>query len=139
MEEQFPYTMIQSLKLAAADFNSQINILPSFVDIPYEVVSTFDDVFAVFDQVIAANLVNKQQIEAILMVDNQCNKISSNRNVDLWTIQAMKEEKEWSNLREAAKMALSTFGETSNLPDLQWITYIPGNDNQYNNHTPPEE
>lgn len=132
-EEKFLEMMIDAIRIIASDFEVQVKAFPDFVFVPDEVVSTFDETFLLFDQVIDANLVDFAQIRAVNEINDYFEKMNNKKVEDnQWTLEAMQTSPDWQHLRLLAKNALALFGSSDNKPNLGWVTYVK-------NKKPPKE
>lgn len=124
-EETFFQMLIQALQLVAADAATQMEVLPSGVHIPDEVVLTFDESYLLFDQVIEAGLVNSAQVEAVQKLHQHIHEMTLARDLSLWTLEAMKSHPKWDEMRGLAKDTLTKLGVDTDRPNLGWINYVP--------------
>jgi hypothetical protein len=126
-EKYFLFELIQSLQLLAADCNTQINSFPDFVFVPEEIISTFDESYILFNQVIEAGLVNQNQVQAVTGINDFLDEIYNHKNeYDLWSLEALKSDPTWEKIRMIANAALMSFGKQKDKPDLGWIKFIKG-------------
>jgi hypothetical protein len=124
-EESILDQMMQTLQFVAADYSTQIQAFPDFVFVPDEVVSTFEENYLLFPQIIRMGLVNELQVEAVDSVNNLLSEMQSMPKVrNIWSLKAMKRDPEWDKLREFAKNALIAFEKPLLPPTLNWITYV---------------
>lgn len=126
-EERFLAMMINAIGIVASDFETQVRVFPDFVVIPDEVISTFDEAYILFDQVIDAHLVTETQKNAVKAIHNDLEEMDNKRNDENpWTLEAMQTSADWRHLRSLAKEALALFGIADIQPNVAWITYMGG-------------
>jgi hypothetical protein len=119
--------LLDAIRLAASDYEDQVQALPDFVFKPDEVALLFDDAYVGFHQVIAAKMVTDPQIEAVKAIDTFFDEMSSNKDKEkIWTLEAMETSPVWQELRLLARNALRSFNLALDKPDLSWGTYVPG-------------
>ena len=125
-EKIFLDQLIESLKLVAADAETQIGLLPEWVHIPDEIALTFGESYILFDQVIDAGLVDEKQAELIHHLDRKFEEMSGPVHHEFWTLDAMRTHPKWEEFRELAAAALQKLGQELTTPNLGWITYVGG-------------
>jgi len=116
--------LVRAIRLLAADGPNQIASFPSFVHIPDELVSIFSDGYLLIKQH------NKNPFfdeEASKVLDSLERHIESMEHVpNLWTVDALRNRKEWEELRTIAKSFLDRIGFDYGPLDLSGIQYLSG-------------
>lgn len=113
--------LIQSIQLLAADYKTQVNSLPEFVHVPDELAIVYADCFSV---VIGLPDLTKQQRTKLKELNKILNKMS--RNHGLWTLDALRESKEWKNIRKLATCLLKMFNRKKEKPRIELGVYVRG-------------
>ena len=116
--------LIERLKLLASPYNTQINCLPDFVDVPSEVISEFTESILMLPELIENDFFSKNTIASIVRCFN-CTELIS-RNDDLLNLGAMQNHKDWEKARKLAKECLKLMGEEYGEPNLGHVTYVEG-------------
>ena len=121
LESQY-HTLVQSLLLLAADYETQRKVLPDFVDFEYEIVSTFEDAFMLLPQLVESEKLSLSAIAQILRTYNFVQLAA--RNTGVMTEMGFREAAEWTRVRNLATTSLETMGfppQPLNLDHINWI------------------
>lgn len=62
-----------------------------------------------------------EQIEAVNLVDSALDTMSVPRLVSLWTEESLASATEWKQVRDLAKVAISSFGWPESVPETHWF------------------
>ena len=123
-EQQFLERLVQSIRLLASDYETQIRSFPSFVHIPDELALTYNDCFLLVDQMAKAGLLNERQLARLKELDGALEQMSEKESEELWTLDALKKSSEWQDIRLIASELLVLLGRKKQRPDLSWIAYV---------------
>ena len=118
--------LIQSLQLLAAEYSVQIEVLPDFVHKPDEVASTFYECFLLTDQIVEANLITMDQFKLLSDIDEKLTIMSKEKKY--WTLESLRCDPEWEELRILSKNILAALRITQEIPNIDWISYVKGKD-----------
>lgn len=125
--ERYLAKLVEALRLLAADYDTQVSVLPPFVDVPSEVASTFgDDAFVLADQVVKAGRITREQYAKMKEIDDVLAEMSRKKHAELWSLGALRDRPEWHRVRAMAREALVSLGTPLRSPDLSWVAYVPG-------------
>lgn len=105
--------LVESIKLISLSFEDQAKCLPDFVEIPFEVLDIFDNVFLLLPGLIEKDQLTYRHIAEILRLFNLINFISSNPNFKDLDDEQFEQSEEWNKVRDFAKEILSLLGENS--------------------------
>jgi hypothetical protein len=119
-------TLVQSLRLLAAEYTVQVDALPDFVHVPDEIASTYSESFLLAEAIQDAGLINQEQLAQLRELDDLLACMSEDET--LWTHEALKHGEDWSAVRTRASDLLALFSEQQRTPELSWLTYVPGQD-----------
>ena len=125
-EQQFLERLVQSVRLLAADYETQLRSFPSFVHIPDELALTYNDCFLLVDQIAKAGLLNEHQLARLKELDGALERMSEKESEELWTLDALRKHPEWQDIRFMASELLVLLGWKKQRPNLSWITYLEG-------------
>ncbi len=125
-EQQFLERLVQSIRLLAADYEIQIRSFPGFVHIPDELALTYNDCFLLANQMAKAGLLNERQLARLKELDEVLEGMSEKESEELWTLDALKKNAEWQDIRFMASELLVLLGWKKQRPNLSWITYVEG-------------
>lgn len=117
--------LVQSLKLAAHNPETQISLLPSFVVVTDEIALTFEDGFLLATELKENNYISDSIFKYLVELDNLFNNMSNDKSI--WSIEALINHYLWQQTRELAKLILNEMNETLDLVVLQNVTYIENN------------
>jgi hypothetical protein len=119
--------IVNALRLAALSAEDQAAALPEFVHVPDEVALIYDDAYVVVPQLCEAGVITDNQAEALSELDRQFTEMSdAHDRATLWTREAMRVDKRWSEARRLATQALSLLGAAPGPPDFSGITFVQG-------------
>lgn len=107
--------LIENLKLMACQYNEQINFYDSFVDVPDDVISSFENAFLFLPSLVESNKLTIDSIASILRLNNKVQWCL--RNIDLDDFS----NPEWNKVREMARDTLKVMGESIEKPDTNYI------------------
>jgi len=119
IEKKYYNMLIESLRLLAADYETQIEVLPKFVNVPDELALIFTDTLLFVKQ--NAILIGEKMV-IIENIDKLLEEI--NENKDLWTLESLKNSSKWQDVRSVASKALKLLGEENKNPELFWINFV---------------
>lgn len=119
--ELYDKKLVESLKLLALPYMQQKQCFENFVDVPFEVLDTFDNAFFLLPGLIEANKYTNVQIAAIIRLHNLINFTSSNLELKDLDEDQFSSNKEWNKIRELSKEILCLMGEVQEKPDLKYI------------------
>ena len=123
MDINFKYnSLVESLKLIAISYDEQIEVLPDFVEIVDEIISTFCDSFLQMPQIIENDLLSKKAIAEIIRCFNWIDLLS--RQEQMLNKEALKSADSWEKARHFAKKALEEMKEKIVKPDLSHIDWV---------------
>ncbi len=123
-EREHLVMLIETIKLLAADYETQVKQFPSFVLIPDEIASTYYDCFLLAPQIAEAGLIDEYQLERLTQIDRTLEEMTEDKEHSYWTLDALRTEPKWESIRSAANDLLALFGQPYQPPNLYWIQYI---------------
>ncbi len=103
--------LVQSIRLLAADYETQIRSFPGFVHIPDELALTYNDCFLLVDQMANAGLLNEHQLARLKELDGALERMSEKESEEMWTLDALKKNAEWQDIRLMASELLGRVDE----------------------------
>ena len=118
------YELIEAVKLVALDADLQIKALPSFAYVPDEVALTLDQFLFQLDWVSEKTTKFEQVEKKIRELHNLFSEMTDNKQ---FTMEEFNSAKEWDNTRTLARKILAILDEPLTIPNLDWVTYVPGN------------
>ncbi len=122
MDEQRYYKkIVESLKLLSLPFNEQKKYFPVFVDVPFEILDTFDKAFLLLPKVIEARKVKYDAIANLLRLHHLINSVVNNSDFQHMMEEQINEYKEWIKIRELAKEILQIMKEMLDFPNIEYI------------------
>jgi hypothetical protein len=123
-EKEHLIMLIETLKLLAADYETQVKQFPPFVLIPEEIASTYYDCFLLAKQIVKTGLIDEHQLEQLTQIDRMLEEMTEDKEHSYWTLDALKTEPKWENIRSAANVLLVSLGQPYRPPNLYWIQYM---------------
>src|SRR5688500_8460327 len=103
--------VIESLKLMSLPYEEQKLYFPDFVEIPFEVLDTFDNAFLLMPKLIENGLFSNKGIAWVLRLHNTINLLASNPNFKDLEEGQFRDNEEWDKIREFSKEVLRQLGE----------------------------
>lgn len=113
--------VIESLKLLALPFEEQEKYFPEFVEVPFEVIDTFDNAVLQLPLLIELDNFDNKAIASILRLQNLINITSSNPKFKDLDDEQFRTADEWNKVREMARDTLQVMGEPIGKPDKNYI------------------
>jgi hypothetical protein len=114
-----------SLQLLAIPAEQQLDLLPDFVLKGDELALEFDHWYIVSIGNYGEEFTAAQK-EAMKAIIELLDKMSGQKNSELWTERAIQEDEKWGQIRLLAKKALDEFGWSVKTPPSYGHEYIPG-------------
>lgn len=111
----------ESLKLMSLSYQEQKAYFPDFVDVPFEVLDTFDNAFLLLPNLIESGSFNNEGIAFLIRLNNLIRVRANNplfKNLDE---NQFSESQEWQELRNLSKETLRKLGEPIESPDSKYI------------------
>lgn len=116
--------VIQSLQLLAADYEQQVSALPDFVHVTDEIASTFEETYALVDDLVNEGLITSEQRAGLRRMDALLESMSGEEK-GFWNLESLRTAEQWKQVRLLAEDILASFQRTKQVPDLFWEQYIP--------------
>jgi hypothetical protein len=111
----------ESLRLISLPFEDQVQCFPKFVEVPFEVIDTFENAFLLLPSLIESEIINYKIIANLLRLYNLVNITSSNPKFSDLDDEQFSKSDEWNRVRELSKKTLQLMGEPIQKPDLDFI------------------
>jgi hypothetical protein len=100
--ELFYKKILESLKLLSMPFSEQKSFFPKFLDIPFEVIDTFDNVFLQLPKLVEEGFFSNTEIASLLRLNNMLNFTLSKSNFENLDEEQFSNHKDWNRIREMA-------------------------------------
>lgn len=113
--------LIASLQLLAQDYEKQKKLFPKFVDIPFEILDTFEKSFQMLPILLENKIMDCEVVPSILNLHNLVNLELKNPNFDLEEAEVLCNSKSWQNLRLMAKNILIQLNEPIEIPNVKYL------------------
>jgi len=113
--------VIESIKLLALPFEEQVKYFPEFVEVPFEVIDTFDNAVLQLPLLIELGNFENKCIASLLRLQNLINFTSSNPKFKDLDDEQFRISDEWNKVREMARDTLQIMGERIEKPDTNYI------------------
>ncbi|WP_333662228.1 hypothetical protein [Chishuiella changwenlii] len=111
----------ESLKLILLTFEEHKKCLPTFVDIPFEVLDTFENAFYLLPQLLEASKIYCVVIPNLLRIHNLINLNIYNNDFDSISYDELYNSEEWCTMKKLAKEALITLNEPLEKPSNNYF------------------
>jgi hypothetical protein len=113
--------VIESLKLLSLPYEEQKHYFPDFVDIPYEILDTFDNAFLLLPKLIENDLFSNNGIAWLIRLHNTINLLASNPDFKDLEENQFRDNEEWNKIRGFSKEVLRHINEPIENPDPKYI------------------
>lgn len=112
--------LIETLRLLAAPFEEQVDVLPDFVGVASEIALSFDDAYEVLD---------KSSLQPVLVthlerIDSALAQMSADPHSQFWTLASLGASPAWAGLRQEALAALRSIGLEYARPRIDLGRYV---------------
>ncbi len=111
----------ESIKLLSLSFDEQVKNFPEFVEVPFEVIDTFDNAVLQLPLLIELDNFENKSIASLLRLQNLINFTSSNPKFKYLDDEQFRISDEWNKVREMARETLKLLGEPDEKPDINFI------------------
>lgn len=119
--ERYHKKLIASLNLISLNFNEQRAYFPKFVDVPFEILDTFEKAFMLLPELLELNLITYKPIPDLLRLHNLVNLELRNNNFETLEAEKLCNSREWNKIRELSKEILNFMDEPFGKPDKNFI------------------
>ena len=109
--------VVETLKMLALPYRDQEALLPDFVYVPTDVISSFDHVFLLLPPLIEQGHFSNPAIAQILRVNNWLRWCAGNVAVEEFE----NSHSDWNKVRDLAAEAVIILNEPIEKPDLNYI------------------
>lgn len=113
--------MTESLRLLSSPYKEQIKCFPEFVDVPVEVLETFDDAYFFLPDLVEENRLSNIVISNLLRLRSSIDFTVSKPNLKNLEEEQFSTHTDWENIRQQSKDVLKLMNEPMGNPDLEYI------------------
>lgn len=117
--------LMQSIQGLAASAEQQLAIYPDFVCRVDELALDYDNWFVAVLSNDGQSLSEAQE-QCLRELDGMLSSMSGGPHAALWTEKALRERREWEDLRRAARRSLAAFGWKANPPPPSEDFFVSG-------------
>jgi|GEM_PF-3058810 len=121
--------IVQGVQLLAADYDTQIEVLPDFVHVPDEVVLEFGESFHLAESLLADGLIDQIQYNELYELDQAIDKTFDELPKDSdypEMLEQLQYHTAWEELRVKARETLTVMNVEQQKPDLDYNIYVSG-------------
>jgi len=119
-------SLVDSLQLLAADYETQRETIPNFAHLPDELALIYSESLLCIerhtDELVDSGSLSESALQKLRELDDTLEHMSGKPS--LWTIDALIHSSEWQQVRERAREILRQLGIPLSPPKLDWISYI---------------
>lgn len=99
--------MYDAVTLMSLDYEQQIIALLQNINIPDEIALVFDDeVIVIMDNLCENGMLSPDNCKLIMSIENKLSEMVNMDDKSLWTLNALKQAKEWEKWRKDARLLL---------------------------------
>lgn len=113
--------IIECLKLLSLSFEEQKTYFPEFVEVPFEIIDTFDNAVLQLPNLVEIGRLDNKAIASLLRLQNMMNFTSSNPKFKDLEDEQFRMSDEWNKVREMARDTLQIMGEPIGKPAPNYI------------------
>ena len=113
--------VVEALKLLSLPYEDQKKYFENFVDIPFEVIDTFDNSFLLLPQLIEGDKFSLLAVASLIRLHNMINFATKNPHLKDLSEDQFSSAQEWNQIRELSKQTLLLIGESIEKPDSNYI------------------
>ena len=113
--------IIECLKLLSLSFEEQKTYFPEFVEVPFEIIDTFDNAVLQLPNLVEIGRLDNKAIASLLRLQNMMNFTSSNPKFKDLEDEQFRMSDEWNKVREMARDTLQIMGEPIGKPTPNYI------------------
>ena len=118
--------IIESIKLLASSPETQLSLLPDFVNKPYEMATSLSDWLLLYNNGLMCKkepLFSDFEIESITKLNSMFTGFEDSKSFEKsdWTEEAVRTSEKWEEVRKFAKHILSILGIEYSLPDKRSV------------------
>lgn len=119
--ERYYKKITESLKLLSLNFNEQRKYFPDFVDIPFEILDTFENAFILLPQLLESNKIACNVIPNLLRLHSLINLELNNPEFEKLEGEKLCNSEDWNRIRDISKETIELMGELLEKPDSDYI------------------
>lgn len=119
--ERYYKKVIESLRLLSLNFNEQKEYFPEFVDIPFEILDTFEHAFLLVPQLLESNKISYDVVPDLLRLHLLISSKIENLDFDNLEVEKLCNSDEWNTIRELSTEIIKQMGEPFAKPDSNYI------------------
>lgn len=123
LQDEHRRRIVEILRLAAAEYQTQVSVLPSFVNVPDEIALAIYDSVLLANQWLETGIIDEHTFAKLRALDDILHNMG--RHPELWTLDALRMKREWEDIRSIARELLTLLGERWEQPTLDWMQYVP--------------
>ena len=98
---------IEAIRLVSVSYNEQIEKFPQNFPVADEIALNFnDEIFEQIDYLLEIDVINQIQYQELQKMHTLFSRMSSNKEKDFWSMEALEKSKEWSECRYLALKVL---------------------------------
>ncbi|UYQ95400.1 hypothetical protein MKQ68_09850 [Chitinophaga horti] len=119
--ERYYKILTESLKLLSLDFDEQKDFFPEFVDVPFEILDSFQNAFILLPQILEAKRINCDVMPDLLRLNNLINSALAHPDFDTLEALEMCTSENWEKIREISKLCLIHLKEPLTKPNSKYL------------------
>lgn len=119
--ERYYKKITESLKLLSLNFNEQKEYFPDFVDIPFEILDTFENAFILLPQLLESNKITYNVVPNLLRLHSLINLELKSPEFENLEVEKLCNSESWNRIRDMSKEIIKLMGESYEKPDSDYI------------------
>lgn len=116
--------LVESLQALALPATEQTALFPAFVHVPDELALTFEYSMRLMEQSAEFETLTALQRSTLGELDRRLAELSGQQNAAFWTVEALRQDPRWEELRTLARRILQSLGHQAETPKLAWAQYV---------------
>ncbi|MBP6447183.1 MAG: hypothetical protein WAT22_12145 [Saprospiraceae bacterium] len=119
--ERYFKKITESLKLLSLNFKEQKAYFPDFVDIPFEILDTFENAFMLLPQLLESNEIAYDVVPNLLRLHYLIIMELKKPEFEKLNVEKLCNSDEWNSIRNMSKEILKIMGEPIEKPDPNFL------------------
>lgn len=119
--ERYYKKVTEALKLLSLNFDEQKEYFPDFVDIPFEILDTFENAFLLLPQLLESNKIEYTVVPNLLRLHNFISWELKNPEFENLEVEKLCSSVDWNRIRDLSKEILKIMGDSIEKPDSDYI------------------
>ena len=119
-------TIVDILRQTAMDVSTQIALVPEYVRPTDDIAENVEYALMLCETLAKVGAVSPRTVAVLTPIHAVMERHSGKADPAFWTHESLANHRDWTQVRESARMELVALGHELRPPSLNWVTYVPG-------------